>query len=584
MNNISLKLTVAVVALFLIAATAPTNAQPQAKSSYIYGIEPDGKLMWSRHVGADSGLGLETAGAWQGANQVGRGWNGFLSVIPGGLNIIYLIRPDGTLDWRQHLGARTGLTEWGPAKVVGRGWNGFKQVFSGGDGILYVIEGGGKLRWYKHNGYQTGAGMESPGAWDGPREVGRGWGDFKLVFGGGKGIIYAITNEGKLLWCKHNGYQTGAGLETAGAWEGPKEVGRGWGDFKNVFSAGDGIIYAITEDGKLLWYKHNGYQDGRGLESAGAWENPKQVGRGWEKFDQVFALLPGSISRTPSSSTTSGDSDSTSDGPGQPAIRSKPAEPEASFPLSVRSPIIIFDMEIERGRQLMLSDPKAVELFQQQPLTARYGFLLGMAIAEHDTSPGPGKQKIHDSLSPEEQLGFDAAVTFTLSKNRERNAALAEKGEAIANQDPLALALRNLQPEGLTRRGFDIGMAAAERDTEPGPDKQRIHDSLLPAEQTGFTTALTFLLARNKNAKIAAVGAAIAESDAGVARVRSVDGDPFFQLGFDIASGLFGDPAQGSVGSTQLGPGGLAIRAGLNAAGQRGFDASMKFHFGRTYR
>ena len=321
MNNISLKLTVAVVGLFLSAATATTQAQPQAKSSYIYGIEPDGKLMWTRHVGADRGLGLETAGAWQGANQVGRGWNGFLSVIPGGLNIIYLIRPDGTLDWRQHLGARTGLTEWGPAKVVGRGWNGFRQVFSGGDGILYVIEAGGKLRWYKHNGYQTGAGMETPGAWDGPREVARGWGDFKHVFGAGNGIIYAITNEGKLLWCKHNGYRTGAGLETAGAWEGPKEVGRGWGDFKNVFSAGDGVIYAITQEGKLLWYKHNGYLDGRGLESAGAWEAPKEVGRGWEKFDQVFALLPASLSRTPSSSTTSGDSDSATDGPGQAASR-----------------------------------------------------------------------------------------------------------------------------------------------------------------------------------------------------------------------------------------------------------------------
>src|SRR5262249_49079869 len=130
----------------------------------------------------------------------------------------------------------------------------------------------------------------------------------------------------------------------------------------------------------------------------------------------------------------------------------------------------------------------------------------------------------------------------------DENVALAEKGEAIANRDPLALALRNLQPEGPTRRGFDIGMAAAEGDTAPGPGKQRIHDSLLPAEQQGFTAAVSFSLARNKNAKLAATGATIAESDPLVAEARNYDTDPFYQLGFDIASGLFGDPAKGAAG------------------------------------
>ncbi len=249
---------------------------------------------------------------------------------------------------------------------------------------------------------------------------------------------------------------------------------------------------------------------------------------------------------------------------------------------------IVNDLAI-KGHALAEQDSAAASLRSRQPNTlAERGFDVGLAAAGGDTENGPGKQAIRDALSPAEQVGFNAAVSFALERNRakqtESNTALADKGEAIANQDPLTVALRNLQPEGPTRRGFDIGMAAAARDTEPGAGKQRIHDSLLPAEQTGFTAAVTFLLARNKNAKLAAIGAAIAESDPRVARVRSVDGDPFYQLGFDIASGLFGDPALGSVGSTQLGPGSLAIRAGLNAAFQRGFDASAKFHFGRTYR
>lgn len=264
--------------------------------------------------------------------------------------------------------------------------------------------------------------------------------------------------------------------------------------------------------------------------------------------------------------------------------RNSPAAPG----LTAHCLAIVNDLAI-KGQAITQQDPAAAALRSSQPdALAQRGFDIGLAATGWDTEHGPGKQAIRDSLKPAEQVGFTAAVSFSLERNRikqtKSNAALADKGEAIANQDPLAVALRNLQPEGPTRRGFDIGMAAAEGDTAPGPGKQRIHDSLLPAEQTGFTAAVTFLLARNKNAKLAAVGAAIAESDVRVARVRSLDGDPFYQLGFNIASGLFGDPAKGTVGSTQLGPGSLAIRSGLNAAGQRGFDAAVKFHFGRKYR
>jgi hypothetical protein len=127
-------------------------------------------------------------------------------------------------------------------------------------------------------------------------------------------------------------------------------------------------------------------------------------------------------------------------------------------------------------------------------------------------------------------------------------------------------------------------MAAAEGQTADGDGKRRIKASLPPDEQQGFTTAVTYTLIRNKNPKEVAVGAAIAESDVGVNRARNADSDPFYQLGFDIATGLFGDPAKDTVGSTQLGTGSLAIRAGLNAAAQRGFDDSVKLHFGRKYR
>lgn len=249
---------------------------------------------------------------------------------------------------------------------------------------------------------------------------------------------------------------------------------------------------------------------------------------------------------------------------------------------------IVNDLAV-KGQAIAQRDPTAATLRSRQPdAFAQRGFDIGLAAAGEDIFNGPGKQAILNSLELAEQPGFTAAVSFSLERNRiqqtRSNAALADKGEAIANRDPLTFLLRNLQPKGPTRRGFDIGMAAAERDTEPGAGKQRIHDSLSLAEQQGFTTAVTFSLARNKNAKLAAIGAAIAKSDAGVDRARTADTNPFYQLGFDIASGLFGDPAKGTQGSTLLGPGSLAIRSSLNTAGQRGFDAAVAFHFSRKYR
>jgi hypothetical protein len=171
--------------------------------------------------------------------------------------------------------------------------------------------------------------------------------------------------------------------------------------------------------------------------------------------------------------------------------------------------------------------------------------------------------------------------------------ALAAKGEAIANQDPLAIELRNLQAGDSARRGFDIGMAAAEGQTLAGPGKQRIHDSLSPDEQPGFSTAVSFSLERNRNAELAATGAKIAMADPVVAEARNArPGSPrllgrrqdivFYRLGFDIATGIFGDRARGALGNTATGPGSLKIRDSLSAPGQLGFNASVKLHLGQA--
>jgi hypothetical protein len=94
----------------------------------------------------------------------------------------------------------------------------------------------------------------------------------KQVFAGGNGVVYAILDNGDLMWYRHDGRGDGTGR-----WTGPKKVGNGW-DVKQVFSGGDGVIYAVTHTGDLMWYRHDGRGDGTFRWAADA---GKKVGNGW---------------------------------------------------------------------------------------------------------------------------------------------------------------------------------------------------------------------------------------------------------------------------------------------------------------
>lgn len=254
--------------------------------------------------------------------------------------------------------------------------------------------------------------------------------------------------------------------------------------------------------------------------------------------------------------------------------------------LQIRSgEAIDFDALAARGPAIAAADPLAMELRNQQPgADALRGFDIGMAAAEGQTVPGPGKQRIHDSLPLAQRAGYAAAVDFSLARNRMKITDLAPRGAQIASEDPLAMELRNHQPEGPARLGFDIGMAAAEGQTAPGPGKDRIRDSLLDAEKGGFLFAVAYSLDRNRNAERAATGAAVAAADPAVAAARRAQPDVLHKLGFDIATAIFGDPALGAQGNTAVGPGSRGIRnALLSPSALQGYDDAVAFHLRRTY-
>ncbi|WP_438037326.1 hypothetical protein [Sorangium sp. So ce204] len=50
-------------------------------------------------------------------------------------------------------------------------------------------------------------------------------------------MVYGVTSDGKLQWYRHNGWETGSSDWTAG--NGGRNVGTGWNMYDRVFSGGD---------------------------------------------------------------------------------------------------------------------------------------------------------------------------------------------------------------------------------------------------------------------------------------------------------------------------------------------------------
>jgi len=320
----------------LIYAVDPI-VQPDVPAVGRAGRPSGGRLYWYRHLGLEDG-----SYRWQGPKPVATGWGELLHVFSGGDGVIYAVDPivegsvpmigrtpprtGGHLYWYRHTGREDGSVRWEGPEVVGHGWGNFKHVFSGGDGNIYVVEptvessvprvgraappSGGRLLWYRHVGRNDGSFR-----WEGPEVVAHGWGQFKHVFSGGDGIIYAVEptveslvpavgragppSGGRLLWYRHVRRADGSSRL-----EGPKTVGDGWGGLERVF-AGDGVIYAVdpvveasvpmvgraarSTGGHLYWYRHVGREDG-----SYRWQGPKRIGDGWGGLVHAFSGGDGS--------------------------------------------------------------------------------------------------------------------------------------------------------------------------------------------------------------------------------------------------------------------------------------------------
>jgi hypothetical protein len=235
------------------------------------------------------------------------------SLKPSDFHILYGVKEDGTLIWHRHVinpGSRRPHS-WNPPQRVGDGWRtGLQNIYPAGQNGIYTLDDNGNLKWFWHTGVLDGSYR-----WREPSQlVGTGWNSFTKIIPMDRGVIYGILPDGTLRWHKHLNYMTGLGGTGDGAWAKAKIVHSGFDKYRTVFGGGNGVLYAVGNDGKLYWYRHKDYLDNpavapinlpRGLNANTiaalrniwnrSWEGPKVVGDGWDTPTKLFSPGEGHI-------------------------------------------------------------------------------------------------------------------------------------------------------------------------------------------------------------------------------------------------------------------------------------------------
>ncbi|MEV6103435.1 tachylectin-related carbohydrate-binding protein [Streptomyces sp. NPDC051940] len=254
-------------------AQAATSCTTPAVSNYH--VDSNGKLRrWSNSApltGGNAWSQVVISPTWTAAR-----------TISGGNGVIFTITETGDLVWHHdNKYDGSGEADWDPnsGSVIGTGWSSFTTVVGGGDGVIYAVSQDGKLYWYRYLG-STG---QFSWANDGRGvQIGAGWNGLRIA-ASGNGVLYTVPEGGQLRWYRHldplggrPGWANG-GLGVT--------IGSGWGAHTRLASFGAGVLLARNSTGTMFWYRHLDPVGG-----AANWANGGVglgLGRGWNDSELV---------------------------------------------------------------------------------------------------------------------------------------------------------------------------------------------------------------------------------------------------------------------------------------------------------
>jgi M6 family metalloprotease-like protein len=195
--------------------------------------------------------------------------------------IFYGVTTFGNLAWYRYngrgelVGDPVSMQSWHPnsGNPIGRGFTHMKHVFGCGDGVIMAVHPNGNLHWYSYDGNGESDVTGTLG-WhqNSGNVIGNGWQNFRHIFvksqagsASSRLWIFAVAQNGDLLWYSYSG---NGEHDPSGAlgWHhnSGNQVGNGWQNMQHVFGdvtdlGGFGhVIYAVTQNGDLLWYRYSG--------------------------------------------------------------------------------------------------------------------------------------------------------------------------------------------------------------------------------------------------------------------------------------------------------------------------------------
>lgn len=187
---------------------------------------------------------------------------------------IYMIDDDGDLKWFRDVEEPAGALRWAPGsgRRIGLGWD-FAQVFAGGDGVIYGIHENGDLLFYRDELRDGSNGRFAETGWSPASSAKIGWGwEFAHVFSSGDGVIYAIRENGDMHWYHDLARDGSNDASDNTGWDprGGIQIGGGW-DYRVVFAGRDGVIYGVSESGELVWHRDELRDGTNGADGSSGW-------------------------------------------------------------------------------------------------------------------------------------------------------------------------------------------------------------------------------------------------------------------------------------------------------------------------
>ena len=156
----------------------------------------------------------------------------------------------------------------------------FRFVTGDEQGSIYAVTDQGDLLYYRDEA-RDGTVIWANGGIG--QRIGQGWGGYENVFSGGDGILYAVTGAGDLLYYRDEARNGSAVWAFGGIGQ---KIGSGFASYARLFSGGDGIIYAVALNGDLYFYRDEA-RDGTSRWSYGG--VGRRIGNGWADYRHVIS-------------------------------------------------------------------------------------------------------------------------------------------------------------------------------------------------------------------------------------------------------------------------------------------------------